>query len=96
MDGTLNLAIGLGMTWGRETWLDSKLCTKFPKLGIVELFAIVRDDGLRDARSAYNRLPNESGCVPLGNCGKGFCLHPFGEVINDDNGKFGSSGQWAN
>ena len=87
------------MVWGRETWLDLKFCTKFPELGIVELFAVVGDNGFRDAKSAYDRLPDESGCVPLDNCGKGFYLHPFSEVINGDNGEFGlasANGQWAN
>jgi len=82
--------------------LDLKFCTEFPELGIVELFAVVGDDGIRDAKSAYDRLPDEFGCFPLGNCSKGFCLHPFSEVINGDNGdngEFGlasASGQWAN
>lgn len=87
------------MTWGRETWLDLKFCTEFPELSIVELFAVVGDDGLRDAKSAYDRLPDESGCVPLGNCGKGFRLHPFSEVINGDDYEFSLAstiGQWAN
>ena len=76
-----------------------KFCTEFPELGIVELFAVVGDDGLRDAKSAHDRLPVESGRVSLGNCGKGFHLHPFSEVINGANCEFGlasASRQWAN
>ena len=87
------------MTWGRETWLDLKFCTEFPELGIVELFAVVRDNGLRDAKSAYDRLPDEFGCVPFGIGGEGFCFYPLGDVINGDNRELGlasASGKWTN
>ena len=97
--GNLNLAICMGMTWGRETWLDQKFCTEFFELCIVELFNVVGDDGLRDAKSAHDRLPDESGCVPLGNCGEGGRLHQFSEVINGSDCKLGlasTGGQRAN
>ena len=62
MVGDLDLAIGLGMTWGGETGLDLEVCAELPVLGIVELFSVVGDDGLRDAKPAYDRLPDEFGC----------------------------------
>ena len=99
MIGDLHLAIGLGMTGGRETWLNLEVGTELPVLGVVKLFAVVGDDGLRDAKPAYDRLPDEFGCVRFGNGGKGFCFYPLGEVINGDNRKLGlasAGGKWTN
>ena len=87
------------MTGGRKAWLNLEICTKFPIFSVVELFAVVKDDGLRDAKSADNRLPDKLGGVPLGDCGEGFCLDPLGEVINGNNCELGlasTSGKWTN
>ena len=84
------------MAWGRETWLDLEFCTEFPKLGIIELLVVVRNDGLGDFKSAHDRLPDEPGGVSIRDCSEGFCFHPFGEVVNDNHDEFGlasTSGQ---
>ena len=69
--------------------MNLEVGAELPVLGVVKLFAVVGDDGLRDAKSAYERLPDEFGCVPLGDGREGFCLYPLGEVINGDNRKLG-------
>ena len=74
------------MTGGKETWLNLEVGTELPVLGVVELFAVIEDDGLGDAKPANDRLPDELGCVPLSNGGKGFCLYLLSKVINGDNG----------
>lgn len=70
-----------------ETGLDAKLCAKFFEFGIVELLAVVGDNGLRDPETAHNGLPNELGGTLLGNLGKRLCFHPFGEVIDGEHSK---------
>ena len=79
--------------------MNLEICTKFSVLRVVELFAVVGDDGLGDAKSANDRLPDKPGGVPLGDCGKGFGLDLLGEVINDDNRELGlasTGGKWTN
>ena len=48
----------------------------------IELGAVVYDDGLREAITAYNRLPNERLCLGLSNVGHRLGFNPFGEVIH--------------
>ena len=69
--------------------VELEVGTELPVLGIVKLFAVAGDDGLRDAKLANDRLPDELGCGLLGNGGKGVCLCPLSEIINGDKGKFG-------
>ena len=69
--------------------MNLEVSAELPVLGVVKLFTVVGDDGLRNAKPANDRLPDELGCVPLGNGGKGFCLYPLSKIINGDNGKFG-------
>ena len=62
------------------------------------MFIVVGDDGLKNAKPANDRLPDELGCVPLGDGGKGFCLYPLGEVINGDDRELGltsAGGKWT-
>ena len=78
--------------------MNLEICIKFSVLRVIELFAIVGDDGLRDAKSANHQLPDKPGVVPLGDGGKGFSLYPLGEVINGDDRELGlasASREWT-
>lgn len=76
------------MAWGGKTGLDIEFCAEFPKFDVVELFAIVRDNGLRNPETTHNGLPDELSGIPLSNLGKGFNFDPLSEIINGDYGKF--------
>ena len=78
--------------------MNLEVGAELPVLGVVKLFTVVGDDGLRNAETTYDRLPDELGCVPLGNGGEGFCLYPLGEEINGDNRELGlasASREWS-
>ena len=78
--------------------MNLEVGTELPVLGVVKLFTVVGDDGLRNAKPVIDRLPDELGGVPLGDGGKGCCLYPLGEVINGDDRELGhasASREWT-
>ena len=52
---------------------------------IVELLAIVRDEGPRDPKLADNALPNEATNILFRDSCQWFCLNPFVEVVDPNN-----------
>ena len=54
------------------------------ELFVVELCAIVGDDGFGDAETGNDVLPYKSYDLLLGNGCQRLSLHPFGEVIHSD------------
>lgn len=59
-----------------------ELSTKIREMGIIELFPVVSDDGVRYFKPVYDRLSDEVSFPMLGDLGKRFSLDPFGEIIN--------------
>ena len=56
------------MSWGRVVVLGSELSAKIPKLRIVELFPIVRQEGPRDPKPTYYKMPDEVAYPMLCDC----------------------------
>lgn len=47
--------------------------------------AIVSDDSVEKFKSTNDGFPKEILDLALDNVYQGFCLHPFGEIVNHDN-----------
>ena len=60
------------------------LLIEVPQLFIDELSAVVGDDGMGQAKTADDVLPNERMDLPSGDVGQGLCFDPLGEVIHGD------------
>lgn len=80
----LDLSISLLVCHRCKFLPDVQLNT--PRLeGIIrKLFAIVRNDDLRNTKTANNIPPDEAENVTSSNCGQRLGLHPFGEIIDGD------------
>ena len=80
----LNWTIGWRMINRREVLLNADFITKFPKFLTIELCAIIRNDLLRYAISAYYYLPYEVLDLFIGDSGKQFGFCPFCKIIDRD------------
>ena len=76
------------MSWGRVVVLDSELSAEIPKLRIVELFPIVRQEGSRDPKSTYYKAPDEVAYLLLCDRCQGLGFDPFGKIVHGHNDKF--------
>ncbi|KAM2011687.1 hypothetical protein ACFX1T_023631 [Malus domestica] len=71
----------LRISWHGHVMLDAILLEKLRHILTHELWAVVSDDGLRDAKSAYDIPPYEVLYIRL-SCGRlGLCFYPFGEIV---------------
>ena len=61
-----------------------KFRTKLLELLIVKLSIIVGDDGIRQSKSAYDRLLNEVFHLFFSDLRQGFGFHLLGEIIYRD------------
>lgn len=77
----LHLSIGLWVRRGRVTMTNVELLTEIPKIGIVKLLSIIRDNSVRNVKSLYEILPHEFGDLFFRDHSQCLCLDPFGEVI---------------
>ena len=59
----------------------------------IKLGAVVRNDGSREAITAYNRLPDESFRLGRSDVGHGLGFDPFGEIIHDNKEKLSLQGR---
>ena len=57
-----------------------------PECVIVELGAIVSNDGLGYSKTTLQVSPKKVDYFFSGDCGEGLCLNPFCVVIHNDNG----------
>lgn len=80
VDG-FNLAIGLQVIWCGKVFPDAELFVKIQKTGVVKLFSVLDEDGVKYTKFAYDMLPYEIGCFLPDNFGKWFYLGPFGEMF---------------
>jgi len=78
------LAVCLGVLDGTGDVCDFQVAVEFGEAFVYELAAVVSYDGVRDTIAADDVLPDETLYLIGSYGGKGFCLDPFGEVINGD------------
>lgn len=64
------------------------------KLFVIELCAIIGDDGSRDAETSNDVIPYKSFDLLLGNGCQRLGLHPFGQVIHSEDEEFSLSRCW--
>ena len=67
---------------------DNEVRTKQSEFFIIELPSIVRDNNLRNSKSADDVFSYEIPGVSFYDFGEGFCLYPLGEVINGHDQEF--------
>ena len=82
------LAIGLGMCWGGVKDCCALIGQESPECVIVELGAIVSNDGLGYSKTTVQVSPKKVDYFFSGDCCEGLCLNPFCVVIHNDNGVF--------
>ena len=70
-----------------ESMFDVELTQEHFEPPTIELSAIVYDDGLEEAITAYYGLSDERFCLKFGDVGNGLSLDPFGEIIHHDEEK---------
>ncbi|KAB2600287.1 S2-RNase [Pyrus ussuriensis x Pyrus communis] len=76
------LPIALGIPRRGHVLLDAIFLEELRQIFAYELWVVVCDDGLRDAKSTNDDLSYEALYVHL-SCGcRGLCFHPFGEVVS--------------
>ena len=78
------LAVCLGVLDGTADVCDFQVAVEFAEAFVYELAAVVSYDGVRDTVTTYDVLPDETLHLIGSYGGKGFCLDPFGEVIDGD------------
>ena len=64
---------------------DSQLIAKVSECIVVEVFAIVRNEGPRDPILVDDALPNEATNILFHDDCQWFCLYPFGEIVDPNN-----------
>ena len=80
--GRLCLAIGLRVGNGSELGLAPHATEVVSELSGVELFAVVENDGMRNAEVSDDVLSYEASYFSCSYGGDGFSLYPLGEVVN--------------
>ena len=81
--GRLGLAVGLRVSNSSELSLAAQVVEIVREPTGVELPAVMKDDGTRDAEAGYDVLPNEPSHFSGGYRGYSLSLYPFGEVVDD-------------
>lgn len=71
-----------------------KLSIKVPKCSIVELSTIVSDNDTGKSELIDDRFSKEILDFAFGDMLQGFCLHPFGKVVDGDNENLSLAGCW--
>jgi len=77
---------------------DSETGVEFDKFLIYELSAIVGYDNVRNSILAYNVFPNKLLDLLCCDCGQRLSLHPFHEIVNDNDEELHlpfSWGEWS-
>lgn len=64
--------------------LNVELGTEIFESLVVELLAIVSDDGMRESISTNYQLSEETPDLALGDVHEGLCLHSFSKVVDSD------------
>ena len=80
----LGLTVPLGIGWGRVSVLDSQVIAVSPKRFVIELKAVVRDEGMRDSESADNVFPHKLLGIHVPDVCQGLNFHLFAEVVHAD------------
>ena len=78
-----------------KAFLDSEAFAKVFELGAFELSPVIRDDFLWHSKPTNNVFSDKVNNFLCGNSGQQFRISPFGDVLNNNDGVFGSSfGYW--
>jgi len=80
--GGLSFAVGLGVSHSSEPRLATQVIKIVREFTSVELPAIVKNDGTRDAEAGDGVSPNGLSYLSGGYRGNNLSLYPFGEVVN--------------
>ena len=80
--GRLRLAIGLSVSHSNESSLVAQTAEIVCESTGVELPAVIKDDGPRDAEASDDVFPNEPSHFSSGYRSYGLSLYPFGEVVH--------------
>ncbi|KAM2616746.1 hypothetical protein TB1_033227 [Malus domestica] len=81
LGGCFGLPFALRISWRRHVLLHAIFLEELRQIFAHELWAVVGDDGLRDAKSANDVPPYEALCVRLNRGCHGLCFYLFGEVV---------------
>ncbi|KAM1028145.1 hypothetical protein FF2_040317 [Malus domestica] len=79
--GCFGPATALRISWHGHVLLDAILLEELCHIMAHELWAVVSEDGLKDAKSVNDVSPYEAFYVRLSCGGHGLCFYPFGEVV---------------
>lgn len=64
-----------------------ELGVKFLECSIVELSIIASDNGVGKSKLIDDGFQKETFDLALSNAHQGFCLHPFGKIVDNNNEK---------
>ena len=80
--GGLGMAVGLRVSHSCELRFTVQVAKIVCEFTGVELPAVIKNDGARNAEVSDNILPNEPSCLSGSYKGYGLGLYPYGEVVN--------------